>query len=53
MNYLIFRIRKYLSEEDTFWMFALIVESYMPPEYDVEMYGAKTHATILVKTLIQ
>ena len=44
-----FRLRKVLSEEDTFWLFVLIVECYLPPNFYVEMYGAKTHATILVK----
>ena len=53
MNYLVFRLRKYLSEEDTFWMFALIVESYLPPDFYVEMYGATTHATILVRVFEQ
>jgi hypothetical protein len=49
INYPMFRIRKMLSEEDTFWMMCLMVESYLPPDFYVEMYGAKTHATILVK----
>jgi hypothetical protein len=51
LNYLIFRIRKFLSEEDTFWMLVMTVETYMPPDYYVEMYGAKTHATILVRVM--
>ena len=37
-----FRIRKVLSEEDTFWTMVQIVETYMPPDYYVEMYGVKT-----------
>jgi hypothetical protein len=49
MNYLVFRLRKILSEEDTFWLFAIIVESYLPPDFYVDMYGAKTHATILIR----
>ena len=53
MNFLVFRLRKFLSEEDTFWIFVLIVESYMPPDYYVDLYGAKTHATILVRVLSQ
>lgn len=53
MNYLVFRIRKLLTEEDTFWLFALIVESYLPPDFYVDMYGATTHATILVRIFEQ
>lgn len=53
MNFLVFRIRKYLSEENTFWLFVLIVESYLPPDFYVEMYGATTHATILARILKQ
>jgi hypothetical protein len=53
MNYLVFRLRKYLCEEDTFWMFCLIIESYLPPDFYVDMYGATTHATILVRILQQ
>jgi hypothetical protein len=53
MNYLVFRIRKQLTEEDTFWLFALIVESYLPPDFYVDMYGATTHATILVRIFEQ
>lgn len=53
MNYLIFRVRKILSEEDTFWMMCLIIESYLPPDFYVDMYGAQTHATILVRIFQQ
>jgi len=42
-----------LSEEDTFWLMCLMVESYLPPDFYVEMYGAKTHATILIKIFTQ
>ena len=53
MNYLVFRLRKYLCEEDTFWMFCLIIESYLPPDFYVDMYGATTHATILIRIFQQ
>ena len=53
MNYLVFRLRKFLCEEDTFWMFCLIVESYLPPDFYVDMYGATTHATILKRIFEQ
>jgi hypothetical protein len=49
INFPFFRMRKYLSEEDTFWLMCLIVESYLPPDFYVEMYGAKSHALILEK----
>jgi len=47
MNFIVFRLRKQLPEEDTFWLFCLIVESYLPPDFYIEMYGAKSYATIL------
>jgi hypothetical protein len=53
MNFLVFRLRKYLDEESAFWLFVLIVESYLPPDFYVEMYGATTHATILEKIFKQ
>jgi hypothetical protein len=53
MNYPMFRIRKVLSEEDTFWTLCLLVETYLPPDFFVEMYGATTHATILEKVIEQ
>lgn len=53
INFPIFRVRKLLSEEDTFWMMCLLVESYLPPDFYVEMYGATTHATILLKVFTQ
>jgi hypothetical protein len=53
VNFLIYRIRKVLSEEDTFWMFCLIVESYLPPDFYVDMYGATTHATMLIRIFEQ
>jgi hypothetical protein len=53
MNFIVFRIRKQLTEEDTFWLFCLIVESYLPPDFYVEMYGAKSYATILKRIFEQ
>lgn len=46
-------MRKYLSEEDTFWLMVVVIESYLPPDFYVEMYGATTHATILYKIMKQ
>lgn len=34
-------------------MLCLIIESYLPPDFYIDMYGAKTYATILVKILEQ
>lgn len=46
-------MRKWLSEEDTFWLMCLVIESYLPPDFYVEMYGATTHAKILLKIFRQ
>jgi len=53
MNFLVFRLRAVLSEEDTFWTFAMIIETYMPPDYYVSMYGAITQAEILSRIFKQ
>ena len=52
-NFLVFRLRKVLQEEDTFWTLVMIIETYMPPEYYVEMYGVRTQASILQKIFRQ
>ena len=52
-NFLVFRLRKILNEEDTFWTLVLIVETYMPPDYYVEMFGVRTQASILQKIFNQ
>ena len=46
-NFLVFRLRKVLNEEDTFWTLVMIIETYMAPDYYVEMFGVKTQASIL------
>ena len=33
MNFIVGRLRKYLEEEETFWAFAMIIESYLPLDY--------------------
>lgn len=48
-NFLVFRLRKVLNEEDTFWTLVMVIETYMPPDYYVEMYGVRTQASILQK----
>jgi hypothetical protein len=52
-NFLVFRLRKVLNEEDTFWTLVQIVETYMPPDYYVEMFGVRTQASILQKIFRQ
>lgn len=49
MGFPFFRLRKFLTEEDTFWALCIVIESYLPPDFYVEMYGATSHATILQK----
>jgi hypothetical protein len=51
MNFVFFRIRKLLSEEDTFWMMCLIIETYLPPDFYIEMIGLKTHSIVLEKLI--
>ena len=48
MNYLVFRLRKHLSEEDTFWLFCLIVETYLPPDFYADLFGARVHFKLLM-----
>jgi len=52
-NFLVFRLRKVLTEEDTFWTLVQIIETYMNPDYYVEMYGVRTQASILQKIFRQ
>ena len=52
-NFLVFRLRKVLNEEDTFWTLVMIIETYMPPDYYVEMFGVRTQASILQKIFRQ
>lgn len=48
MNYLVFRLRKHLSEEDTFWLFCMIVETYLPPDFFADLFGARVHFKLLM-----
>jgi hypothetical protein len=47
LNFAFYRIRKLLSEEDTFWMMCLIIESYLPPDFYIDMNGLRSHTLIL------
>ena len=41
MNFLVFRLMKCLQdEEDTFWVFCCIVETYFTPDFYVDCFGA-------------
>lgn len=50
MNYLVFRLRKQLSEEDTFWVLALLVECYLPPDF-YSSFNARVQYHILLSLL--
>jgi len=39
MNFIAGRLRKFLNEEETFWVFTMIVENYLPFEYFSMMVG--------------
>jgi len=39
MNFIVGRIRKFLNEEETFWVFIMIVETYLPFDYFAMMVG--------------
>ena len=41
-----------MSEEETFWMMCSIIETYLPPDFYIEMIGLKTHSLVL-EQLIQ
>jgi hypothetical protein len=39
MNFIAGRLRKFLSEEETFWVFTTLIESYLPFDYFSMMVG--------------
>ena len=39
MNFIAGRLRKFLTEEETFWVFTMIVETYLPFDYFAMMVG--------------
>jgi hypothetical protein len=47
MNNLLARLRKFLSEEETFWTFVIIVEVYLPPEHFQKVSGIQLNLQIL------
>lgn len=49
MNFIVGRLRKYLNEEDTFWVFTMIVESYLPFDYFAMMVGVLIDQKMFMK----
>ena len=39
MNFIAGRLRKFLNEEETFWVFTMILETYLPFDYFAMMVG--------------
>lgn len=39
MNFIVGRLRKFLTEEDAFWVFIMIIECYLPFEYFALIVG--------------
>ena len=53
MNFIAGRMRKYLSEEETFWVFTMIVETYLPFEYFSMMVGVLIDQKIFMRFVQQ
>jgi Rab-GTPase-TBC domain len=49
MNFIAGRLRKFLSEEETFWVFTMIVESYLPFDYFAMMVGVLIDQKMFMK----
>jgi hypothetical protein len=49
MNFIVGRLMKYLSEEETFWVFSMIVESYLPFDYFAMMVGVLIDQKMFMK----
>jgi hypothetical protein len=45
MNFILGRLIKFLSEEEAFWVFTMLIESILPLDYFTQMIGilAETH----------
>lgn len=39
MNFIVGRLIKYLNEEESFWVFTMIIESILPIDYYTKMIG--------------
>ena len=49
MNFIAGRLRKFLTEEETFWVFTMIVETYLPFEYFSMMVGVLIDQKIFMR----
>eukprot|EP00347_Sterkiella_histriomuscorum_P001837 403370488 len=46
MNYIVGRLIKYLSEEETFWVFTQLIESILPIDFYTHLIGVQTETKI-------
>lgn len=46
MNFIIGRLIKFVSEEEAFWIFTMIIESILPLDFYAQMIGVKTDVKI-------
>ena len=51
MLFIIARLRKVLSEEETFWTFATILEVYLPPDHYSRISGIELHLMVLQQVM--
>ena len=51
MNFLLARLRKVLTEEETFWTFVTIIEVYLPPEHYSSTSGIELDLMILTEIM--
>jgi hypothetical protein len=51
MNFLLARLRKVLTEEETFWVFVTIIEVYLPPEHYSRISGIELDLMILTEIM--
>lgn len=48
MNYIVGRLIQVLNEEEAFWVFVIIMETYLPLDYMIEgLIGAMTDQKVL------
>ena len=51
MNQIVGRMLKFLTEEETFWTFAMLIESILPLDYYCLMIGVQADVKIFNKLL--
>lgn len=47
MNFIVGRLIKFLSEEDTFWVYSMLIETILPLDYFTHLIGVQTESKIL------